>query len=482
MGTSLEARFDRYCETLIAALGHADRAVPAKWYLQGLMLPGGRKSVEPMAARVHPQDVRSAHQSMHHLVSASDWSDEALLAAVAAQVMPALMRSEVEPCYWIIDDTGFPKKGMHSVGVARQYCGQTGKTDNCRVAVSLSLATGSNSLPLSYQLYLPAQWTDDRPRCVRAGVPESIGFMSKNRIAAMQIRAAVAAGVPRGAVLGDAAYGDAAYGDDCGLRDELTEQGLIYALGIRPQTAVWWGEHQPTAVPLPAAQGRPRARLQRDAAHQPINVRALAQALPARAFRTLTWRQGTAESLSGRFARVRVVTAHENQVRSPEWLVIEWPRGEKEPIIEWPRGEKEPTRYWLSTLPQDTAFKVLVDTIKGRWRIERDYLELKQELGLGHFEGRNWRGFHHHASLCIAAYGFLTLERLRSGKKNRARFKTPAVPGDYRPRGAGTDAAASAALDRDLTPSPRERDRAAPVTMPLLRKNAQKRYAGLITQ
>lgn len=200
--------------------------------------------------------------------------------------------------------------------------------------------------------------------------------------------------------------GDAAYGDDCGLRDELTEQGLIYALGVRLLTAVWWGEYQPAASPPPAAMGRPRVRVLRDIAHQPINVRALAQALPASAYRTIAWRQGTADQLSGRFARVRVVTAHDNRARTPEWLVVEWPR-----------ADAEPTRYWLSTLPEDTTFKALVDAIKGRWRIERDYLELKQELGLGHFEGRNWRGFHHHASLCIAAYGFLTLEPLRRGKK-----------------------------------------------------------------
>lgn len=466
MGTSLETRFDRYCETMVAALGHADRAMPAKWYLQGLMLPGGRKSVEPMAARVRPQGVRSAHQSMHHLVSTSEWSDQALLATVSAQVVPVLTRSGQEPCYWIIDDTGFPKKGTHSVGVARQYCGQTGKTDNCRVAVSLSLATGSDSLPLAYQLYLPAEWTDDPQRCAAAGVPESVGFMSKNRIAAAQLRAAVAAGVPRGVVLGDAAYGD-----DCGLRDELTEQGLIYALGVRPLTAVWWGEHQPAAWPPPAARGRPRVRVQRDAVHQPINVRALAQALPASAYRSIAWRQGTADQLSGRFARVRVVTAHDNRARPPEWLVIEWPR-----------ADSEPTRYWLSTLPEDTTFKALVDAIKGRWRIERDYLELKQELGLGHFEGRNWRGFHHHASLCIAAYGFLTLERLRRGKKNRARFKAPAVPEGFRPRGAGADATASAVLDRDLALSPRPRDRPMPVTMPLLRKRAPNSHAYLVTQ
>jgi SRSO17 transposase len=466
MGTSLETRFARYGEAIVAALGHADRAAPATWYLQGLMLPGGRKSVEPMAARVRPQDVRSTHQSMHHLVSTSDWSDEALLATVAEQVLPVLTGGGTEPCFWIIDDTGFPKKGTHSVGVARQYCGQTGKTDNCRVAVSLSLATDSNSLPLAWQLYLPAEWTNDPQRCADAGVPASVGFLTKNQIAVAQIRAAVTAQVPRGVVLGDAAYGD-----DSALRDELSAQELIYALGIRPLTTVWWGAHQPAPPPPPAATGRPRVRVRRDAAHLPISVRALAKALPARAYRTIRWRQGSAETLSGRFARVRVVTAHDNRARHPEWLVIKWPRGDAEPL-----------RYWLSTLPEDTTFQALVGTIKGRWRIERDYLELKQELGLGHYEGRNWRGFHHHASLCIAAYGFLTLERLRGSKKNRARFKAPAVPEGFRPRGAGADAATSAILDRDLALSSRPRDRSTPATMPLLRQSAPRHQTSLVTQ
>ena len=466
MGTSLEARFERYAEAMAAAMGHADRVAPTRWYLQGLMLPGGRKSVEPMAARVRPQDVPSTHQSMHHLVSTSAWSDEALLATVAEQVLPVLTRGGTEPCYWIIDDTGFPKKGTHSVGVARQYCGQTGKTDNCRVAVSLSLATDSNSLPLAYQLYLPAEWTGDPPRCVDAGVPASVGFMSKNQIAVAQIRAAVAAQVPRGVVLGDAAYGD-----DGALRDELSAQALIYALGIRPLTTVWWGAHQPAPAPPPAATGRPRVRVVRDAAHRPIGVRALAQALPARAYRTVAWRQGTAEPLSGRLARVRVVTAHDDRARAPEWLVIEWPR-----------DDTEPTRYWLSTLPEATTFEALVGTIKGRWRIERDDLELQQELGLGHYEGRNWRGFHHHASLCIAAYGFLTLERLRGSQKNRARLQAPAVPEGFRPRGAGADAAPPALVDRQHALSPRPRHRTPSLTLPVLRQGVPKQPACLVTQ
>ena len=178
MGSGLETRFERYAETMIQALGHADRATPARWYLRGLMLPGRRKSVEPMAARVHPQDVRSAHQSMHHLVADSEWNDGALLGAVAREVAPVLIASGQKPCYWIIDDTGHRKYGRHSVGVARQYCGQLGKVDNCQVAVSLSLATKDGSLPLSYRLYLPEEWTEDKARRKHAGVPQEITELS----------------------------------------------------------------------------------------------------------------------------------------------------------------------------------------------------------------------------------------------------------------------------------------------------------------
>ena len=173
MGNGLEARFERYCEVMVSALSHADWATPARWYLKGLMLPGGRKSVEPMAARVHPADVRSAHQSMHHLVADADWQDAALLAAVAGEVLPGLTRSGKAACVWIVADTGLPKKGTHSVGVARQYCGQLGKTDNCQVAVSLSLATEQGSVPIEFRLYLPEKWAKDRRRRKKPVYPRS---------------------------------------------------------------------------------------------------------------------------------------------------------------------------------------------------------------------------------------------------------------------------------------------------------------------
>lgn len=477
MSNSVESRFEHYADAMVEALGHADRATPARWYLQGLMLPGQRKSVEPMAARVHPQDVRSAHQSMHHLVADSEWSDTALLSAVAREVLPVLSKNGQAPCFWIVDDTGFRKYGRHSVGVARQYCGQLGKVDNCQVAVSLSLATAEGSLPLDYRLYLPQEWADDRKRCERAGVPQEIGFQTKGERAWGQIEAALAADIPRGPVLMDAGYGSeellAGHPDEAALRDRMTARGLTYAVGIRPLAAVWWDEHQPAAAPakpVPSSvegtgRGRPRTRVRRDAAHQPIGVRELAQALPAGRYRTITWREGTNAPLSSRFARVRVRAAQGDQPRAEEWL-----------LIEWPKGETEPTRYFLSTMPADISFKELVSVVKMRWRIERDYRELKQEVGLGHYEGRNWRGFHHHASLCIAAYGFLMLERLSGSKKNAARLKMPPLSEGFRPRGTRSNATTCPLVDRHraLPPGQGYRPRSSPV--PMLRETG---YAGL---
>jgi SRSO17 transposase len=416
------------------------------------MLPGQRKSVEPMAARVHPQDVESAHQSMHHLVADSDWSHAGLLGAVAREVVPVLSEGGKARCFWIVDDTGYRKYGSHSVGVARQYCGQLGKTENCQVAVTLSLATAEGSLPLGYRLYLPREWTDDRKRCERAGVPKHIAFATKGELAWEQIEAALAAGIPLGTVLMDAGYGD-----EAALRDRLSANDLTYAVGIKSGTTVWWAEHQPAAA-VGQTRGRPRSRVRRDAQHQPLSVCELAHTLPVASYRTVSWRQGTNATLRSRFARVRVSAAQGGRARAQEWL-----------LIEWPEGEAEPVHYFLSTLPEDIAFKDLVAVVKMRWRIERDYLELKQEVGLSHYEGRNWRGFHHHASLCIAAYGFLMLERLAGFKKNAARFKAPALPKGFRPRGAGANATAHPVVDCDgaLSSGSRHRSNASPV--PLLR-------------
>jgi SRSO17 transposase len=457
MGNSLESRFERYAGVMANALEHADRSTPCRWYLQGLMLPGQRKSVEPMAARVHPQNVRSAHQSMHHLVADADWSDTALLAAVAREVVPILSQEGAAPCFWIVDDTGCRKYGKHSVGVARQYCGQLGKTDNCQVAVSLSLATAEGSLPLDYRLYLPQEWADDAQRCARAGIPEHITFATKGEIAWKQIEAARAVGIPLGTILMDAGYGD-----EAALRDRMRAEELPYAVGIKPATAVWWGDHQPASAPE-HGRGRPRTRLLRDDAHQPIGVLELAHILPAAAYRSVTWREGTNAPLRSRFARVRVRAAQGDRPREEEWL-----------LIEWPKGEVKPTRYFLSTLSADISFKELVAVVKMRWRIERDYRELKQEVGLGDYEGRNWRGFHHHASLCIAAYGFLMLERLSGTKKNAARFKTPPLPEGFLPRGAGANAAPRPMVDRQHPLSSGANHRAKSSAVPLLRETVRR--------
>ncbi len=347
-----------------------------------------------------------------------------MLSAVAEQVLPGVVEAQAA-AYWIVDDTGFPKKGKHSVGVARQYCGQTGKQDNCRVAVSLSIASERGSLPVGYQLYLPREWAEDAGRRDKTGVPEDIVFRTKPQLAMEQIEAALAAGHARGIVLADAAYGD-----ETAWRERLAGHGLRYAVGVRPGTTVWWGEHQPAPEPArPSRRGRPRRRLRRDARHQPISLADLADALPAQAWRTVSWRQGTSGSLRSRFARARIMAAHQDRPREEEWL-----------IIEWPEGAEQPAHYWFSNLPGRISWPAMADAVMSRWQIERDYEELKQELGLGHYEGRNWRGFHHHASLCIAAYGFLMLERLAGRKKNTTRFKAPALPKGFRPRGTRTHA------------------------------------------
>ena len=421
-----ETRLRSYVEILTRALGHADRAVPFRSYCTGLLLPGARKSVEPMAARIEPGRVQAAHQSLHHLVAKADWSDDALLAAVRNHVLP-IIEQHGPIRGWMIDDTGIPKKGVHSVGVARQYCGQLGKQDNCQVAVTLSLAADHASLPIAHRLYLPQPWADDPIRRVRAGVPDEVAFQTKPQIALAHIRAAVQAGVPPAPVLADAGYGI-----DTAFRDGITELGLAYIVGIQSHTSLW----PPGTGPLPpkpwSGRGRPPSLVRRDADHAPMPAKALAASLPRQAWRRLAWREGSNATLAGRFAAVRVRPAHRDYNRSD-------PRPEEWCLIEWPKGEPEPTKYWLSTLPPTATRRAMVDQAKLRWRIERDYQDLKQELGLGHYEGRGWRGFHHHATLCIAAYGFLIAERGAFPPSDGfwpLSLQTSALPEDHRPRGA----------------------------------------------
>jgi SRSO17 transposase len=419
---SSEPRFQEYLSQLVPALGHADRTEHFASYCTGLLLPGQRKSVEPMAARLDPAHVPSAHQALHHFVATAPWNDAAMLDAVRDLVLPALLRQRPITA-WILDDTGFPKKGRHSVGVARQYCGQLGKQDNCQVAVSLSVANDHASLPVAFDLYLPEDWAADPIRRAKTGVPPEVVFQTKPQIALRQVRRALAEGLPTGVLLADAGYGA-----ETDFRTALSALGLPYVVGVQSSLGVW----PPGCGPLPpkpwSGTGRKPKLRRRDDEHQPVSAKSLAFSLAPNAWQTVAWRQGSQGELSGRFAAVRVCPSHRDDARAEphpeEWL-----------LIEWPEGEKEPTKYWLSTLPERISRVDLVHLAKLRWRIERDYQDLKQELGLDHYEGRGWRGFHHHATLCIAAYGFLVRERSLFPPQGNGWRQAPALPAGWRPRG-----------------------------------------------
>jgi SRSO17 transposase len=366
--------------------------------------------------------VQAKHQSLHHFVAKSPWSDAGILERVRQWVAPWLGLEE--GCYWIVDDSGHPKQGKHSVGVTHQYCGQLGKTANCQVAVSLSLASARGSVPIDYRLYLPREWAEDGVRRRICAVPEEIEFATKPQIALEQIRSACEAGVRPGVVLADAAYGD-----ETAFRDGVTESGLPYVVGVRPGTTVWTENIQPLPSKPWSGRGAKPILLRTAPGHEPITIKALAMSGTLH-YTEVTWRDGSNASLRSRFACLRVRAAHRthlrDSLRAEEWL-----------LVEWPEGEAEPTKYWFSTAPADATLEQLVFVAKMRWRIERDYEDLKQEFGLSHYEGRGWTGFHHHATLCIAAYAFLMYQRLRlnDAKKNFSRPQAPALPKDYVPRG-----------------------------------------------
>jgi SRSO17 transposase len=404
-------RLAAYLGEVTKVVGHADRVGPVHAYCAGLLVTEGRRNAEMMAVVTKPAHVSAQHQRLQHIVANSEWSDEQVLAKVRELVVPSMtQRSPIEA--WIIDDTSFPKQGRHSVGVHHQYCGQLGKQANCQVAVTLSIATRHSSLPIAYQLYLPREWADDRALRKKVHVPGSIRFKTKPQIALEQIRAALKAGVAPGVVLMDASYGN-----NSKLRQDLTKLGLSYVAAIQSTTKV-----------RPVREDDPKPPR--------VSVEALALSLPKRAWRTVAWREGTNVKLRSRFARVRVrVSPIRGETRFAEETLL----------IEWPKGEDKPTKYWLATVDPDMLLTRLVDLTKMRWRIEHDYRDLKQDVGLGHYEGRGWPGFHHHGTLCIAAYGFLISERERippSGPRSAAQIEKSPVPSDYRPRGASRPASA----------------------------------------
>jgi SRSO17 transposase len=459
-GDDREVRFDDYVARLQEAIDHQDRHEPLRAYLTGLCLPGERKSIEPMAARVDPRHVRARHQSMHHLVAVAPWNDEDLL-RVARQAVLDPMERHGGVTAWVVDDTGNPKKGTHSVGVARQYCGVLGKQDNCQVAVSVSLVNEAASVPAAYQLFLPESWAHDRRRRRKAGVPDDVEFATKPSIALQQVQRLKQDGLPIAPVVADAGYGQ---GTD--FRDQLTSWEIPYVVGISENTTVW----PPGEGPLPptphAGKGRPQVRVRRGPGHEPGSVLGLARGLPASAWRSVTWREGTRGSMRSRFAFAHVRPAHRDHLRRE-------PRPEEWLIIEWPKAEPKPTRYWFSTMPEDTPPETLVRLAKIRWRIERDYEELKDEFGLDHFEGRNWRGFHHHATLCIAAYAFVASERAKLSPPEPIAFLRPAtLPKGFRPRGAPrARPAPQPRQHRDVPSAVRAHSDAGPA-VPLVRERA----------
>jgi SRSO17 transposase len=379
-----------------------------------------------MAARIAPDEVGAKHQSLHHFVAKAPWDEGELLSAVRTFVLPKIEK-DAPIRAWIVDDTGIPKKGKHSVGVARQYCGELGKQDNCQVAVTLSVASDLASLPIALRLYLPEPWANDKARRSKAGIPDGIEFQTKPRIALDQIRQAIADGVPKAVALADAGYGN-----DTAFRSGLTELGLEYVVGVQGSMTVWAPGTQPLPARTWSGRGRRTKLLRRDGNVKPVKVSELAKSLARRAWKTVRWRQGTKGDLVSRFAAVRIHPSHRDY-----WRAEPWP--EEWLLIEWPEGEDAPAKYWLSTLPAGTPIATLVDTAKLRWRIERDFQDLKQEIGLDHYEGRGWRGFHHHAALSIAAYGFLVAERSPippSGALRQALIARAPTPNQsYRPRG-----------------------------------------------
>ena len=421
-------RFNDYVARLAEGVGHADRRWPLEAYLTGLLLGGERKSVEPMAAKVDPRHVSRTHQSMHHFVANGPWDDRAVL-AIARDYALAQLERHAPVGAWVVDDTAIPKKGKHSVGVTRQYCGVRGKQDNCQVAVSVSLANRTMSVPAAWRLYLPEAWAADPERRARAGIPDDVGFRKKWQIALEEIDELLAEDLPPAPVVADAGYGDATE-----FREGLTERGFSYALGIKSATSVWPPGQQPLPPKRYSGLGRPPSNLRRDERHRPVSVRELALSLPNGNWATVRWREGTKGTMRSRFAALRARPAHRDELRTEprptEWL-----------LIEWPSEEPEPTKYWLSTVPEDVDLADLVSLAKIRWRIERDYQELKDELGLDHYEGRGWRGFHHHGTLCIAAYCFLAAERGRLSPPQPVAFLQPAsLPRGFVPRGSSRKA------------------------------------------
>jgi SRSO17 transposase len=389
----LDRELTTFLDALTDGMGRPERRTAMRQYVTGLLLDGERKSIEPIAARLvdAATEVEAMRQRLQQCVVVSPWSPETMFARIARLLAHDLPAIEA----FVIDDTGFPKKGEHSVGVARQYSGTLGRTDNCQIATSVHVAGERGSGCIGMRLYLPEAWTTDRERCAAAGVPATVSFAPKWQHALELLDAARDAGVGPYVVLADSAFGKVT-----AFREALRARGLPYVVRVSEDLVVW-PPGTAFAVPVGPHIGRPRTVERAESGIRPVTVATLAHTLT---HRRVTWRDGSRGAQASRFAAVRVRTAHEHrQGAGPgpeEWF-----------LSEWPPGEAAPTKFYFAAMPRPTSLRTLVRLAKLRWRIERDYQEMKGELGLDHFEGRTWNGFHHHAALCAAAHAFLALRR-----------------------------------------------------------------------
>jgi SRSO17 transposase len=389
-----ELQLDRWMEPFLDAFQHKVRRKWAPLYVRGLLAPGDRKSIEPIAERVAPNDVAQ----LHHFVAASKWDCGAIEDVLAAKANALVGGTDA---HLIIDDTALPKKGDLSVGVAHQYCGALGKQANCQVLVSATLARNDVPVAVGLKLFLTEDWANDRDRCARAGVPDDVNHREKWRIALEEIDRLVACGVTFGDVLADAGYGM------CGeFRNGLTARGLLWTVGILSTQGVYSVSARIT-YPRASAVGRPRTR--GVPSERASSAAERIAAIGARAFRRVTWRRGTKGPLRAEFAAVRVRVGDGPAVKDGVHLP-----GDEVWLIAEKRTDE--IRYYLSNLPRNTPLKTLAASIKARWACEQAHQQMKEELGLDHFEGRSWHGLHHHAVLTMVAFAFLQHVRIRENK------------------------------------------------------------------
>jgi SRSO17 transposase len=392
-------KLEAFLADVVLFMGRKERGQHAEEYVRGLLMDGERKSIEPMANRLPDGDV----QALQQFVNQSPWSSREVRASLARKVE----REFVPEAYWLIDEVSFPKQGKRSVGVARQYCGALGKTANCQVAVTLDLGTEESSTPLDWALYLPEQWIDDPVRRKEAGVPEEITFKTKPQLALDLVDGVRGWGLQNRLVLADSLYGDGYE-----FRQGLRSRQLDYVVQVSGELMAWTKDPHPPKPPMKRGGKIPRKRFYAKELPPARSLCQIAKELPSQSWKKITWREGTKGPLSSRFARVIVWMAN----GLIQGKTMEVPS--EELLIEWPEGKKEPLKYWLSSLsPHRTSWRGLVRKAKGRFRIEQDYEEMKGELGLDHFEGRSWQGWHHHVTLVTLAYAFLMLERI-GNKKN----------------------------------------------------------------